>query len=360
MGNFYKELFTPLYQLLFDYKVDAIEELEKLSKSNIRALYGRVALFFKDNLNIILQIIENSEGVVLNFDNYNAKWNNTNKIAKKSVFYSDISVVLLEETIKIGFEEPLIKSPLSKRKMISKKVRSGGLKQTIEVLLQIKPLVLKGILIPIPANIEFVNEEESIPQNVKIKYHRIIEKIKRGDMSCFTLPVSLDRWQIRRQIEETVHFRPALSGLSPINIYLPYLSNIDLDTLIGLREDNYEIFQRYQQSLKNFLVSSPNLNSENAFLEIARKIDFEIETLSIKVKEMASQRNRRGWEIGIGIGVSALTLLVDIQFAKYIAGIIGSKSVFDGITYLTNNQNNIQNQDYYMAFLTHKESTNKL
>ena len=74
------EIFSPLYQLFQNYKVDSPDRFANISLKNRKALSGRIALFFTGALPDILRIVEMSQGIVLNFDNYSPRWAKTEKV----------------------------------------------------------------------------------------------------------------------------------------------------------------------------------------------------------------------------------------------------------------------------------------
>ncbi len=352
-------LFTPLYDLLQRYKVDTPQKFNSISVRNRKALSGHIALFFKDNLRSILDLIEISQGIVFNFDDFNPKFWGTDKIARKAIFYSDVSVILLSGRIQFMGADNMRFSKKSKVKKIHKKTNAQNLGGLVSILLSIRTLVEKGIMIPLPGDMNISPEQDYLDPGISSDYNSAIEKLRNCDLDNVIIPISLDKWQTRSQIEEFNFAKPTIRNMKPIHIYLPHLSYIDIDTLINLREDHYDSFFRFQQALRRFLVDSSLTKSEGAFLEMAQKVDYEINVLENEVKLMEKQRKQKGYEVAFGISASALTLLVDPQIAKYVAAIIGSKTALDGMNFFSNKKINkfkIENNQYYLAYLVKKLS----
>jgi len=352
-------IFHELYSYLDEKGIKDVEKWKKIRGKRKKKINLYAAEWYRNKLPFLVDLIESSEGIVLNFEKFTPKWNNTQKVAKKAVFYSDISVILINNEFKVEKEREYSYSTKKQERKSDNRVRSGTIQDLIKVLLQIKPLVIKGIVIPLPINLNF---DDLVRDELKIfqEYKKLTQKIKNYQLDTFSIPVSLDKWKIRRQIEEIQEFKPTLTGLKPIQICLPYLTNLKLDTLIGLREDNYDYFQKYQQALREFLLTTPNIKSESAFFEIMKKVNCEIEVLTDRVEGISKSRNRKGAEVILGTGLSLMTILVDAQIATYIGGLVGGKTLLDNLDYFYLSKSKLKTNDYHMAYLTHKESLNKI
>jgi hypothetical protein len=354
--------FDPLYEILARYKIDAPIKYYSISHRNRAALSARTALFFAHNLRAILDLVNRSQGIVFSFDKYNPKWGQTEKIARKAAFYSDISVIILSGRVQLlsaQDREVMIKS---RAKKIRPSTSATNLGNMVETLLMIRPLIERGIVIPLPGDMEIGLDPEIMDPSLPYDYNTTIEMIRRCQLESTLIPVSLDRWQIKAQIEEITTVNSNTRNLKPLYIYLPHLSRLDLGTLITLREDNYDAFFRFQQALRDFLVSASISNSESKFIEIARKVDFEINELELKVKQLAQERKRKGWQIAFGVAASAVSFLVDAQLASYVTAILGSKSAFEGVSFLSNRskfKDIIESHRYYMAYLAKRAAENR-
>lgn len=354
-------IFIELYDLLDDKGIKDSAKWKKIKGKRKRKINLLVAEYFRDKLPELVNIIEASEGIVLNFDKFKPKWNNTYKVAKKAVFYSDISIILIDNAFSVGKETQyhLDKFSSRKQKEIEKnKVQFGSLQDLVKVLLQIKLLVLRGIVIPLPINLMFDTTYKSELKIIQ-KYKKLTQKIKSNELDSFTVPVSLDNWKVKRQIEEIQEFKSSMTGLKPIQLSLPYLSNLQLDYLIDIREDNYEHFQRYQNALRNFLLTTPNIKSESTFIEIAKKVNNEIENLTQQVNTVSKKKNRKGAEMLFGTGLSLMTIFVDAEIAPYISGLIGGRTILNNLEFFNSDRNVLVPNDYHMAYITHKESLKK-
>jgi hypothetical protein len=342
-------MFEDLYELLSRYKVDSVEKFDSISTANRRALSGRLGLYFRDNLPAILDRIEESQGLVLNFDRFNPKVNPLEKVARKALFYSDISVALLDAEIQIGLHA---RASRSKHKKIHRKTFASNIAPLIQTLLEIRPLVQKGILIPLPGQI--LIGEDALENDVQFRYNHVLSEIRGGKYRSVIIPVTLDRWAIRRQIEEIEQGNSTLTATRPVRIFLPQIRGLATDSLLGLREDNYDAFLRFQRALREFASSSQRLASETMFLELARKVDYEVQLLEARVKTMEADRRRHGWEVVFGMALTSLTLLVSPEVAAVLASFVAKKTLWDGVQYLRIGKGAFANDDYYMAYLVSK------
>lgn len=351
-------LFSELYDLLAQYKLGHGREFDSISARNQEALSGRIALYFRNNLSDIVRLVEESKGIALRFDNYNPKWERLGKISRKAVFYSDVSLVLLAGRIQVrapGFRA----SGRKQSRKLPKQVSATNVSGLVSTLFKIRPLVERGVLVPVPSEIELDQSQEHISPETIAGYNAIIDAIKKDELENVVVPVLLDEWRIRRQIEEIREISPGVSDLRPLHIYLPHLSNVSTETLLSMREDNYEAFMRFQQALREFLLASAKVRSEQAFLELAHKVDYEIRELKSRVDTIGDERRRKGWEISSGLIASSVTLVVDAEIARYLSAVIGSKTVFDGLKFLLGRRNaykTLEGSDYYLAYKVHELS----
>jgi len=349
--------FSELYDLLARYKLTEDRELRSLSDRNRSNLSARIATYFRDNLKDILALAENSEGVVLRFDKYNPKWGKLDKVSRKAVFYSDVSVALLEGQINVFGVEQLSSRKGTRSRKIPKQVNATNLDGLVTTLLQAKPLVDRGILIPLPADMNIGREQSDIDPSTVYRYNELLATLREDRLTNVVIPVALDHWRIRQQIEEMRTLSTGIQELRPLHIYLPHLSGISIEELIHVREYNYDSFLRFQKAMRKFLTQSAGVKSESAFIELLRHVDHEVRELESKVEQIRKEQSFKGWGIAGGMIASAMTLLVDAELAKYGSAIIGSKTIFDGIKYLKNRaqaHRTLDDSYYYLPYLVRK------
>lgn len=323
-----------------------------LSTRNQEALSARVAHYFKENLPIIIGLIEESSGVVLRFDDYNPKWNRLPKVVRKAVFYSDVSVVLLDGQISVS--GPEIKSPVRRKgRKIPQLVRASNIGDLVATLYQIRPLVQRGIVIPLPGDMRFSSGQVELSPGVVHTYNSIVQQIRSNGT---VLPVVLDNWLIRRQVEELSE-GAKYTSLRPVNLYLPHLRTLSLDLLLGVREDHYDAFKRFQRAMREFLAGSALTQSEAKFLELARKVDYEIHELKQRMDDIERSQRSKGWEVLGGLLASSVTLLVDAEIARILSATISSTTIADGLRFLSSRKDNLrslEDSDYYLAYKVHR------
>ncbi len=361
-GNNIAGIFAELYELLDSYNIDSVESYFSISNRDRRTLSASITMFFKYNLGTIVNIANRSQGIVFNFDKFNPKWNQADRVAKKSVFYSDVSIVLLEGEVvltKQSVEHLRGQEVYHFHNSRHANLSGSNIAPMISTLLSIRPLVLKEIVIPIPSQIRFdPNAWYKAGADLDLdQYNALIRKIRNCDFESTVVPVALDKWQVKSQFYEMEPFENGRARVQPVKIYLPYLSNLSLDMLIGLRQDHYDSFYKFQYELKEFMQMSSRVSSETAFIDIARKVDHEIRKMDSFVSDLSAQRRRKGYEAIFGIGTSAISFFVAPDIAKYLAAIFGSKSVIDSFTFLNNKSkdtSSIKNHSYYLAYVTKK------
>ena len=353
------DTFAPIYDILTRYKIDKPEKFYSISNRNRNALSTQIALFFKDNLRNILDLINESQGIVFNFNRYNIKWGKLDKVARKAIFYSDVSIILLSGTVQLFSSKDMQFETRGKRRKMRKAASASNLGDMVSILLLIRPLIEQGVIIPLLGDMQISTYQDRFDPLLSEDYNAAISKLKKCELESTLIPVSLDRWHVKTQIEEIIAGNKSKNRQQPVYIYLPHLSNIKTETLLELRQDNYDAFFQFQQALREFLISAALVNSERAFVEIARKVDYEITELELRVKQIEKERRRKGWEIGLGISASALSFVVDAQLAIYIGAMLGSKTVFEGLTFLSNRsvrRDILEDHRYYLAYLAKKTS----
>lgn len=341
-------IFNELYRILDEYKIDDLKKFQRKSSPVKREIATLIVSFYRDNLRNILNMLNRSQGIVFNFERFNSKWHSYEKIAKKSTFYSDISVVLFDG--RAASSQLLRKEP--HRRYSENANASRSVQDVIGLLLSIKHLVLKNILIPLPDSIRLDTTIGRYDPLLSFDYADAVNRIKNGDLESTIVPVYMDKWQTRAQVNEHEDYFKGKRELKPITIYLPQLSNLSTESLIGVREDCFDHFYNFQQGLKTFLNSSTTINSESLFVELVRKVDHEISEIEQKIVDIQQQKRRKGVETFLGMGTSAVSFLVDPELAKYIGGFFASKTAFDGFSFLHNSESskNLETHKYYLAY----------
>lgn len=141
---------------------------------------------------------------------------------------------------------------------------------------------------------------------------------------------------------------------SVLNIWLPRVTNIPLDTFLQLRADNVDSFQRYQAAIANFLDRTSKADSESALCELFEHVDYECRRFAEKMKNIRRSRVLSSLELLVGSCALGLSFLVDSDFAKLLTSFYG---IYQGKDYITSlikyneMKHDLQVSDFYVSWL---------
>lgn len=145
--------------------------------------------------------------------------------------------------------------------------------------------------------------------------------------------------------------------LSVLNIWLPKLSNISLDTLLRIRDDEGDSFQRFQFALKK-LICNNKIDTETSLKELFQNVDYEVRTFEAKLEAIKRSRAMSTYQAILGFSVMGLCFLVPSEIAKTITAILGvyqSKGFIGALIKEYNRAYDLKKSDFYIPWLLTKK-----
>jgi len=116
---------------------------------------------------------------------------------------------------------------------------------------------------------------------------------------------------------------------SEVNVtpaYLPNLTNVPVDVILRLREDEAESFARFHHAIGDLLTRSRNSFSESAFLDMLREVDYEVRLYREKMETLANSRQLSSYEAFVSVTAVGLCAAVPSPVGEALSAILGTYS----------------------------------
>jgi hypothetical protein len=118
--------------------------------------------------------------------------------------------------------------------------------------------------------------------------------------------------------------------LKIINICLPHLVNVPFQTMLKIRENESDMFSRFQYALKRFIADCDEVDSENKLKELFLYVDNEVRGLEDRIKKIKRLRLFDSIDVGLGITTVGLCYaLLPTDISQIIMAVIGSYQLKD-------------------------------
>lgn len=139
-------------------------------------------------------------------------------------------------------------------------------------------------------------------------------------------------------------------------VYLPYFKDIPLSELVTLAGNETDALIRFQNRLAKDLGALAGVQSEKAFEEVMKSVDDAVRDMDVEWKKIKRLRSMLGYSIGtFSISLLGLTLL-DPQWQKIVATILGTGSLtrfVGGIEEQIKQRAGLERNPYWIAWHVH-------
>lgn len=169
------------------------------------------------------------------------------------------------------------------------------------------------------------------------------------------LMVSMTVDELKRQLME----EEIAKNAAYMRLLLPELRNIPIDVLINVRQDEGEAFEKFQMQLENLLMKSKEINSEIKLLDLMKTVDEEIHMLDQRFHSLKKVRALESYDMVIGLIALGICILVPPELAKYIMTVFGTKSIYNGLKFISGSSgplNKMKTSDFYLPWHIHNLS----
>jgi hypothetical protein len=327
-----------LYHILEDFHVVTRADFKHLTKRHQQSFLADLHELYLSRGPEILAAHKQKDGVRLFMNTYNTRFAKFDMICKKSILYGGSTVVSLDFPL-------YYVNDLEGRRS---KYYFPNVSRFLQLLADMKPLLETEDVFLFPdvrfqEGYYFVSSPEVLTPAFRL-----------DPRDLNSLPVVLSQAAVRAQIQETLSGSQCrFSGTS--RLCLPYLEHIPPDVLMKVKADNPDAFEKFQMCLRDF-IEAHSSRSETLFLDLVRKVDFEVRELQRQFEHIRRQRALREYEVAAGLLSVLLCLLLPPDAAKYLVPLLGSSSVQKGLSYIRSAATDffhVENSDYYIAWKLH-------
>jgi hypothetical protein len=145
--------------------------------------------------------------------------------------------------------------------------------------------------------------------------------------------------------------------ISVHSLWLPHLTNIPLDVLIKLREDEGASFLRFQMAIKHLLKGLDDMDSETKLKELFERVHDEVRAFEFEMKILSKSRALRTYNVFINFSVIGLCTWLSSPIAQVIAAVFGAYQGKEFLRYLFREleiKNEIRTREFYLPWVVHK------
>ena len=118
-------------------------------------------------------------------------------------------------------------------------------------------------------------------------------------------------------------------GVGLASIYLPHVTNVPLEAILELREEEAEIYSEFQIAIEELVGISDGKISEKKIEECLRRVDEGIRDIRAKYILLEKNWKRKQYQMGIEFFALCLVPLLAPDLAKALAPFIGTITAFD-------------------------------
>jgi hypothetical protein len=184
------------------------------------------------------------------------------------------------------------------------------------------------------------------------------ETVTHANFGRDSLNVNLEIGEIDRQFLETE--RPAHEvPVGTVDILLPHLKNVSLETIVRLRVNEQESFIRYHRCLSKFFHDASKVTNEQGILDCLLQIDQGIRESEASFNVMRKKNLYSGLGLAVGLSSAVLCLFLPHELAEYIRAVIGGATGVAAFKYLAAQQDSaaeIRKSAFYFPWLLHQNS----
>lgn len=218
----------------------------------------------------------------------------------------------------------------------------------LDFVVRYRPLVEENLIVPIASY--------SFREDIGDFGHR--DDVTETQIGKEILHLNLSIEEIEKQFFES----PNLDYKSPpgsVEIFLPHLKTVDMQTIVRLRRDEQDAFIRYHRYLSDFFRDSAVISNERSIVDCLQRIDEGVRETDVALNLLKKKNIYNGLALSVGLSSVALCLFLPSEIAEYIRAVVGGATGVAALHYVASTQDSsakIKNADFYFPWLLHKES----
>jgi hypothetical protein len=168
--------------------------------------------------------------------------------------------------------------------------------------------------------------------------------------------IALSTPNTKNHIFEKYHDSAMHTGI--INVWLPEIRDIPLETLLRIRQDEADSFIRFQHSIKKFLNGLNGFDSEAMLLELFQHIDYHVREMEQKMINLSKMKALASINAIVGSALMGLTFFLPPDVARAVIAVLGGfqlKEYKDKLSEIYDKRNELKSSDFYVPWLMHDE-----
>lgn len=122
------------------------------------------------------------------------------------------------------------------------------------------------------------------------------------------------------------------------NLFLPYFTDIPIERIIEIRENEADLYADMQRKLSNLLYNSSQIDSELILYNYMKDVDNGVRELNQKFHSIKENYKRKNIYMSIKLIAASLVLLAPLEASSIITSLLGGSTAFEFITALEENQ----------------------
>jgi hypothetical protein len=222
-----------------------------------------------------------------------------------------------------------------------------GFGSFLRLILRYRNLVEGNLIIP-SASYSFV---ESIGDLYDL------DEVTHANIGKDALKVNLDIDEVEQQFFETPN-RGYQAPVGAVEIFLPHLMDISIETIARLRSKEQDAFIRYHRYLSEFFHDSSKISDESSIVECLQRVDEGVRETQALFDGIRKKNLYSGLGVAVGLLSAVLCLFMPHDVAEYIRAVVGGATGAASFKYLASRHQSlteVRNADFYFPWLLHRE-----
>jgi hypothetical protein len=197
-----------------------------------------------------------------------------------------------------------------------------------ETILNLKPLLESDMALFLPSRIQ-IDDGGTYKNTI---FHFRYEFYENDAEQIYIDLCSESAEKLAKQLFESVKL-DWLSGMP--TIFLPVVNGLRLEDMVKIRKNDPTSFVAYQTALKTFLRQLVAPASEERLHEAMQYVSDSVISYNRYLSKEAKGFQDSGYDVAVGLVACLLVLLVPSYWGAAIGALFGSKSVYEGLRYLS-------------------------
>ena len=181
----------------------------------------------------------------------------------------------------------------------------------------------------------------------------------KKNMELYQLILNIKNYFVNFQEELNFENLPKRDHLGSMNLFLPHFTNIPIEYIIEIRENENQLYMEMQRRLECLFYKSSQTESEEILYNYLKEVDLGVRELNRKFNSIQVNYKRKNIYMGIRFIAASLLLLAPLECANSITALLGSTSVFDffgGLVEKQNSKRDLIDDKFYLPWQIFKDN----